>query len=273
MKISVITVVLDELDELIKTHNSILKQCSDEIEWVVVHGGDDVSVAQYINDNRKSLKTVFISEPDNGIYDAMNKGVKLCDADYVVFLNAGDVFSDPEVIQDVSSVLSKSSHVKVDVLCCSANLVLSDDRKVLRPAKNVRDYIWHGLPANHQATYYRKESIIKFPYDLKYKLCGDYYIAAIMYENNMIFENFDRVVVDFYLDGISYNWRLDLFKEPFLIQRDILNLNFRIRVISLLKRFISNAALRLFQVPYFGKFVCNLFELCKMKKTYNLNNR
>ncbi len=261
--ISVVTVVLDDPDGLVRTGESLIKQ-THRPEWVVVDGGSSEPTLAVLRNFGDAVR--WISEKDKGIYDAMNKGAGMCKGDYVVFLNAGDCFSDFEVIANVSAFLSTPQGLSIDVLCCGANLVLADGRKVYRPPKIVDEYIWHGLPANHQATYYRKLMLGPQPYDLHFKFCGDYFLAATLYVKKATFGYLDRTVVEFFLDGVSYSWRKELFMEPYVIQQKVLLLGLGRRMLSLLKRFVSGAALHLFEMPLLGHGLFRIFSYFRSRR-------
>lgn len=261
--LSVVTVVLDDPDGLIRTGESLLKQTL-RPEWVVVDGGSSKSTLAVLHSFGDEVR--WISEKDKGIYDAMNKGVGMCRGRYVVFLNAGDCFSDSGVVSDVCAFLSTPQGLSVDVLCCGANLVLADGRKVYRPPRIVAEYIWHGLPANHQATYYRRAVLGAQPYDLRFKICGDYFLAATLYVKNATFGYLDQPVVEFFLDGVSYSWRKELFMEPYAIQQQVLIIALGWRILSLAKRFVSGAVLRLFNLPLIGGSLFRMFSYVRSRR-------
>lgn len=261
--LSVVTVVLNDPDGLVRTGESLLNQTL-RPEWVVVDGGSSDPTLTALRNFGDAVR--WISEKDKGIYDAMNKGIGMCKGDYVVFLNAGDSFSDSKVVADVSAFLSTPQDRSIDVLCCGANLVLADGRAVYRPPKIVDEYIWHGLPANHQATYYRRVMLGEQPYDLRFKICGDYFLAAILYVKNARFGYFDRSVVEFFLDGVSYGWRKKLFMEPYTIQREVLSLSLGWRILSLLKRFMSCAVLHVFELPLLGHGLFRIFSYFRSRR-------
>lgn len=260
---SVVTVVLNDHAGLLRTGESILGQTCD-LEWIVVDGGSSDATLAVLHGFGDKVR--WISEKDNGIFDAMNKGCRMCNGDYVVFLNAGDCFSDSGVLADVRAFLSGNRGATIDVLCCGANLVLADGKRVYRPPKMVGEYIWHGLPANHQATYYRRGMLGTEPYDIRYRYCGDYFLAAILYAKNATFGYLNRQAVEFRLDGVSFNWRSALFMEPYAIQREVLLLGFGWRILSLLKRFMAGAALRLFNLPLLGNMLFRVFTYIRSRK-------
>lgn len=261
--ISVVTIVLNDREGLIRTGTSLQTQ-SYSPEWIVVDGGSSDYTLDVLRNYGKEAR--WTSERDNGIYDAMNKGVTMCNGDYVVFLNSGDCFSDSEVLSDIRSFLSSPKGLPIDVLCCGANLVLTKGEKVYRPPKTVEKYIWHGLPANHQATYYRRVILDTPPYDLRFKICGDYFLAATLYVRKAVFGYFNRPAVEFILDGVSSKWPRALFIEPYTIQKMVLSLGFGWRIVSLLKRLLSGVVLRLFNLPLVGNGLTRMFAYIRLSR-------
>ena len=258
---SVITVVLNNPEALERTARSVLGQnCA--CEWVIVDGGSSSPTLDVLEKFKDSA--IYISEQDSGIYDAMNKGINISSGKYIAFLNAGDSFCDEDTLVRVRTFLDVEAGGLVDVLSCGAQLIISPNISVYRGPKNAKNYIWHGLPSNHQATFYRRDALASLRYDLKYRMCGDYYLASVLYKAKKLFVNFDAPVVNFTVDGISSHWSKLLFLEPYFIQRDILGVSFGARLLSLLKRLASNLVIRFIRLPVLGGYVSTL--LPKLKK-------
>jgi len=246
MLFTIVTVVLDEYAELLKTFDSILIQQYDNIEWVVIHGGSDSLIPEFLVESQKHINIKCLSESDEGIYDAMNKGVSIASGMYLVFLNAGDVLHDEFVMEKIFKQVTANNFFP-DIVFGAAELLFSNGKKIIRPAKLMDDYIWHGLPANHQATYYKKASIPLPPYDLKYKMCGDYYIVANMYLNKIKALMMNDILVDFSIGGTSYHNPYLLIKEAYMIQARVLNVPFHRRLLSACRRFLATVAVVLIE--------------------------
>lgn len=234
---SVVTVALNDLGGLKNTYNSLMKQSSKCFEWIVRDGGSTDGTLQFLERLPNSIK--WVSKKDQGIYDAMNRGVSMSTGDYVVFMNAGDIFHDDETLAKVAERLSSGEQVP-DILFGGAMLSFGGSgRKVYRPPRLAETSLWHGLPANHQATFYRKTLLDTTPYDLQYRLCGDYYLAATLICNGAHAIYLDEPLATFEVGGESYKNRKRLFVEPYLIQRDMLGLPFFYRLLSAVKRLVS----------------------------------
>ena len=247
---SIITVVFNDLDGLKRTKQSVFGQDASNFEWIVCDGGSGDKTTNYLASLGDGVR--WVSKPDDGIYDAMNRGVSVATGDYVVFMNAGDTFHDRGTLAKVANVLSADDHV-ADILFGGAMLSFPSGRTVYRPPRLVEKSLWHGLPANHQATFYRKILLDKTPYDLKYRLCGDYYLAAALMRNGAYAVYLDEPLATFEVGGQSYKRRRQLFLEPYRIQRDVLRHPFYFRLASMAKRFVSMTGFVLLSQPFFKK--------------------
>ncbi|MBI5918962.1 MAG: glycosyltransferase [Nitrosomonadales bacterium] len=251
IRISVVTVVLNDIAGLMKTKESLFRQQYESYEWVVWDGGSSDGVAEYLENLEDKVN--WVSQPDRGIYDAMNRGVAMSSGDYVVFMNAGDTFHDNGTLAKVAKALSESGPV-ADVLFGGAMLSFPESgRLVYRAPRTVERSLWHGLPANHQATFYRKVLLDQTPYDLQYRLCGDYYLAAALMSNAAHAVYLDEPLATFEVGGQSYKRRRQLFLEPYRIQRDVLGHPFHYRLASMAKRFVSTTGFVLLSQPLFKK--------------------
>lgn len=246
---SVVTVVLNDVDGLKKTKDSLIRQSYKSFEWIVRDGGSTDDMAAFLESLSDGVK--WASQTDQGIYDAMNQGVFMCSGDYVVFMNAGDIFYDSEALAKVAEALSVGNQV-ADILFGGAMLSFpGSGRMVYRPPRLAEDSLWHGLPANHQATFYRKTLLDKTPYDLQYSLCGDYYLAATLMQKGAHAIYLDTPLATFEVGGQSYKKLGQLFVEPYCIQRDVLASPLHYRLASVGKRFVSTLGFVLLSQPIF----------------------
>jgi len=237
---SVITVVFNDKSGFTTTKASISKQSYKHFEWIVVDGGSlDGTAEEVMRLHSPTIKR--ISEADGGIYDAMNKGVALASGEYVVFMNAGDVFSSPDVLQLVYDKLLLQEK-NIEVLFGGANLIFDDDSMKYRKPRKSSDTIWHGLPATHQATYYRGNFIRKNPYDLQYKMCGDYFLTATVVVEHGEEAYIDKPLVDFRIGDFSFQNPLMALTEAYMIQKTVLHSPLPLRVISFIRRIAAISA-------------------------------
>ena len=147
MTISIITICYNAASDLEKTIKSVRAQVFNDYEYIVVDGGSKDATSEIIKSNADVI-TKWVSEPDKGIYDAMNKGIRMATGDWVIMMNAGDVFADSDVLQNVFA------HVISDKITFLYGDTLSKQKngKLLR-----RITSWKDGNVNHQAVIYRRK--------------------------------------------------------------------------------------------------------------------
>lgn len=162
---SVVTVTFNHLNGLSKTCESLQNQTCLNHEWIVIDGGSQDGSQEYLD----KMNAPYISEQDNGIYDAMNKGIDRCNGDYIIFMNAGDCFADAQILEQVEQTLETTSpdFIYGDALEYA-------DRKTVYKKSRPHDKINQGMLTHHQAMLYRRDAISTERYDLSYKIAADY---------------------------------------------------------------------------------------------------
>ena len=237
---SIISVVKNDLPGLISTKASIDLQNDRHWEWIVVDGmSNDGSAAQILELAAPAIKV--LSEADRGIYNAMNKGLAMASGDYLVFLNAGDSFASADVLEKVRVGILES---RADVFFGSS-LMRFNSRDVFRKVR-APNYIWHGQPGLHQATFYRRSCHTAHRYSEQYKVCGDYDALARMWKAGHRFVSKDVLISinDFRGSSTSGERKCELIIEAAQIQRRVLHLNPALVAISVLQRTVMSIAAR-----------------------------
>ncbi|SCC58417.1 colanic acid biosynthesis glycosyltransferase WcaE [Kosakonia oryziphila] len=220
MLLSIITVAFHNREGVIRTHASLahLAQCKDlSFEWVVVDGGSDDGTREYLETQQEDYPLRFISEPDRGIYDAMNKGIEMASGRFALFLNSGDIFH-PDAGQFVRQLQGQKDYT---IITGDALLDFGDGHKIKRSAKPGW-YIYHSLPASHQAIFFPMLGLKKWRYDLQYKVSSDYALAARMYKAGYAFKKLSGLVSEFSIGGVSTTNNLELCQDAKKVQRQIL---------------------------------------------------
>lgn len=170
---SIITITYNAAAVLPPTMKSVAQQTYRNFEHIVVDGAssdDTLSVARTLGG--KSLR--IVSEPDRGIYDAMNKGLRLAHGKYLIFLNAGDAFNSPETLEQYAKVALTD---KYDIIY-GDTVIVDEDRKVIGPRhlsvpeRLTFESFSHGMLICHQAFAVRRKIAPK--YDLQYRFSSDY---------------------------------------------------------------------------------------------------
>lgn len=215
-KVFVITVCRNARELLEPTMLSVLNQTYDNISYIIVDGASTDGTVEIIRKYEKRL-AAWVSEPDKGIYDAMNKGVEIArsllddgEEAWVNFMNAGDRFSDAEVVSDIFKT-EAAEDTKVIVghfNRCKGN------KKELCKTETV-DYLPVWMPFCHQATFIKIDSCL---FDTKYKIAADYNLFYNLYfdygRNTFLIK--DRVIADFQMDGSTTYSNLRTTKKEIL---------------------------------------------------------
>ncbi|WP_312414620.1 colanic acid biosynthesis glycosyltransferase WcaE [Pseudescherichia sp.] len=220
MLLSVITVAFRNSAGVVKTHASLahLARAKDiTFEWIVVDGGSNDGTREFLENLNGEYNLRFVSERDNGIYDAMNKGVALAEGRFALFLNSGDIFHEDvaDVVRQLADEREKAMYIG------DALLDFGDGTKIRRSAKHGW-YIYHSLPASHQSIFFPVSGLKTYPYDLQYKVSSDYALAARMFKAGYPFKRVKGLVSEFSMGGVSTSNNLELCQDARKVQRKIL---------------------------------------------------
>ena len=172
-KISIITVCFNEPKENVTlTFDSITSQSYKNTEWIVIDGGSKPETLEAINAYSNAIDN-FVSEPDNGIYDAMNKGLSIASGDFVIFMNVGDRFYSSETIEQVVDYIS--ANPKYDCYYGDAIVVDKNGKEWERKqARRINRFMLRYTTVCHQAIISRR-SIYNSTggFDINYKIIAD----------------------------------------------------------------------------------------------------
>ena len=222
MKFSIITVVRNDEPGLARTAASIESQTLRDFEWLVVDGASSDGTVEWLRTRSDLNYLLWVSEPDRGHYDAMNKGVDRARGEYVVFMNAGDELADPEVLEVVASCTGNEP----DLVYGDAIDIAADGTSWYRRARS-HTAIWWTMFACHQAMYYRREAIGDRRYSLTYPLSADYAFTSELLRSRSDGAQVARVgapLCRFWLGGVSWVYRRRSISEDFRIRSTILDM-------------------------------------------------
>ena len=209
MRFSIITINFNNKDGLKRTINSVLCQTCIDYEFIIIDGGSTDGSVEVIKENESQI-TYWVSEKDNGVYHAMNKGVAQAHGDYCIFMNSGDCFHSPDAL---SSVLNYQE----DIICGQVSTFPSGHHK---PTISLVDLLRISLP--HQAMFIKRDLLIKHPYDEEYKILSDWkFCIENLVIDNCSFRNIEVVIADYESGGISSNSNGLLAKERADILREM----------------------------------------------------
>jgi glycosyltransferase involved in cell wall biosynthesis len=195
-KISVITVVRNAAGELEKTIKSVLGQDYPQVEFIVIDGGSSDGTVEIIRDYAEQLDC-WISEPDQGIYDAMNKGLAKATGEWVNFMNAGDLFFDGHVLSAIFNQDLQGAEVVY-----GDSIAQYPGFKANRKALSTED-LWKGMICCHQAMFFRTDLIKKEAYRPDLYFSADYEMALRFFSKGKKFRYLPENIAVFDTRGAS----------------------------------------------------------------------
>ena len=197
MKLSVITINYNNCDGLRKTIESVVNQTYKDFEYIVIDGGSTDGSVDVIKEYADRID-YWVSEPDKGIYNAMNKGVDVAKGQYHNFMNSGDVFCSTDTIERVFE-----SNPIADIIC--GNVLMPS--RFEPPLKITFNKLFSGTIC-HQAAFIIASLMKKYKYDENLKIVADrkFFIQALILEN-CSYQAIDVDVVNYDINGFSSNNR------------------------------------------------------------------
>ncbi|RYG17078.1 MAG: glycosyltransferase, partial [Chitinophagaceae bacterium] len=213
-KLSVITIVYNNAVAIERTMLSVLNQTYNNIEYIVIDGASTDGTKEIVQ-RYESRLTQFISAPDKGIYDAMNKGLALATGDYVLFMNSGDEIYAPETVAEVFATAPSGDIYYGETEMFDENWKSLGQRRHRAP----EHFDWHsfkfGMNVSHQAIYIKRS--LTEPFNLKYKYSSDidWILKAAKKSSNIV--NTHLYVAKYLVGGISKKKHFASLKERFEI--------------------------------------------------------
>jgi len=235
-KVSIITVVLNNKNTIGECIKSVLNQSYLNLEYIVIDGGSTDGTLDVINSYEKV--DLIVSEPDNGLYDAMNKGIARAKGEIVGILNSDDLYLDKNVISDLVGlmVLSDSDIVFSDVI-----IVKKDTGKFYRyyMAHYFRPWMLRiGFMPAHASTLLKKSLYDNYGnYSLNFKIVSDFNLFVKIFNRNIKWKYLDRISVKVRSGGVSDSGFVGKLSMALEIRRSLKNNKLRTLIIFQLLRY------------------------------------
>lgn len=204
LKISILSAVFNRVETVADMMESIQTQNYANIEHIVIDGGSTDGTQQFFQKKLQEIK--YISEPDRGIYDALNKGIGMVSGDIVGVLHSDDYFSDSHVLSEVARIFSDPS---VDVVYGDLDYVSKVDTSIIIRRWRAGDFnlkkLKYGWMPPHPAIFFRRGIFEKFGrYDTSYRIASDYdFVLKVFSSQGLGVKYIPRVLVKMRLGGIS----------------------------------------------------------------------
>ena len=220
MKVSIITITYNAAQWLERTMRSVLAQTNTDYEYIIVDGASTDRTVNIIKNLEPQFdgRLSWQSEPDKGLYDAMNKGIAQAKGDFLWFINAGDEIYATDTLANIVAAATEYTDI-VYGKACIVNAVgqkVSEHHKITPP--NLRlVHLLNGLVVSHQAIIVRRSIVAN--YDTIYRICADYdwVIKCVRDSRQNVY--MDDYLCKFLTGGVSRTQRQRAWKERFLIMR------------------------------------------------------
>ena len=199
--ISIITVTYNRADTLEQTIASVAGQTYPNIEYIIIDGGSTDATVKIVEKYKAHISR-FVSESDDGIYDAMNKGVALATGDYVQIIGSDDALVDSSVIENAVAELTPD----VDILSGSEYCVHEESGRQLHytnnDARDKRAYTGGMIP--HGAMLVKRRLLVQYPFDTSYRIAADYKFFLQCYTDASVrIKYIDLPILYFAMSGVS----------------------------------------------------------------------
>ena len=216
MKVSIITVAYNSQSTIEETIQSVLSQDYSAIEYIVIDGGSSDGTVDLIKKYQANID-YFVSEPDQGIYDAMNKGVDAATGELIGILNSDDVYANNKVISDLVNQVKGHDAVYGDLVYVKAN-DLNKIKRVWKSGNYKTGSFFKGWMPSHPTFFVKKACYTNFgSYDTRLKSAADYELMLrFILKNNISISYLPKVVVKMRLGGVSNV----SFKNRYLANRE-----------------------------------------------------
>lgn len=203
--ISIVTVSYNAVATIEETILSVLNQTYENIEYIIIDGGSTDGTIEVIKKYEKQI-SYWLTEPDKGIYDAMNKGARLANGDFINFMNSGDLFYSFTTITDIVTFAKQ----EYDVIYGCTNFVSDTFSKVICPKMNVSKK--NPMPFNHQSVFVNTVLLQRHLFDLSFKYAADYDFFCRIFEKAKYFY-IDKVIAIYDINGVSSVNSIEVNKE------------------------------------------------------------
>ena len=197
-RISVITVCFNAQGAIEKTIQSVVGQTYENLEYLIIDGASKDGTMAIVDRYRDRIERCgrIVSEPDKGLYDAMNKGTRLATGEWILYMNADDVFVDERVVEDTAAFIEK--HPDAEVIYGNTEQILEHGIYTFRSDVPYKD---HKIMFCHQSVFVRTDVLRTHPFDLRYRYAADYEQLSHFYLEGRKFFHLDRTIARMELRG------------------------------------------------------------------------
>ena len=214
--VSIITITYNAVQTVERTILSVEEQDYPAIQYIVIDGGSTDGTMQVVGRHSKRVNLI-VSEPDDGIYYAMNKGLDIATGEYVWFVNAGDEFNGPDAVSRAMANADGADICYGDTVITAMDGSIIGGRRLTPPETLTRDSFRDGMLVCHQAFIARRTLCPH--YDTQYRFSADYDWCLRIIEKSRKTVNTHETIVRFLDGGVTKSHIVDGLRERFRIMR------------------------------------------------------
>jgi glycosyltransferase involved in cell wall biosynthesis len=261
-KITVITVVFNGQKYIEQTILSVINQSYANIEYIIIDGGSTDGTVDIIQKYSDHIH-YWCSEPDKGVYDAMNKGIDHATGKWINFMNAGDYFYSPDSILQMFS--TDDDIEKYAIIYGDAEFRLNRLSYIIEARENSESNEF--MPFSHQASFVRSDIAKKTKFDLSYKIAADTAFSLRLIREGYQFKHFPVIVCSYDAqEGLSVKNEIRRSKELVTMQE---KLNGADPNTPYFKKYIRDAYIKQYIRRLIPSFIWNKMRENKIKKNYD----
>lgn len=217
--LSIITVCYQARNDVQATMENILNQTWKDFEYLVIDGNSSDGTKELLNQSvpvfaQSKIPFYFVSEPDHGIYDAMNKGTMMARGQWLLFLNAGDLLVKSDVLEQIFQTPSPAQIIYGDTLC------IYQGNTRLYPALPL-EHLTYEMAFCHQSAFIARELMLAHPYDTSYKVCADHLFFLSAYLEHKTFKYKKLPISVYEISGYSDKNKMLSHKEKQRMQKEL----------------------------------------------------
>ncbi len=211
--VTIVTVVLNNNKCLEQTIQSVASQTYENVEHIIIDGGSTDGTLDVIRRYQSGI-ACWISEPDHGIYDAMNKGIDRARGEWINFLGAGDCFYEKTTLETIFSMAWEET----DIIYGDARVVYPDGFVRIKRAGKP-ETLWRGMSISHQSVFAKTSLMRQYRFNPKNRIASDYEFVYKSFRNYARFAYINHVIASYLSGGMSDTNRVKAVCESWVIAK------------------------------------------------------
>jgi len=235
-KYTIISVVYNAVDDVRRTIDSVINQTYKNFEYIIIDGGSTDGTLNILNEYSESGALTYISEPDNGIYDAINKGVLLATGEFINVIMMGD-YHELTFLHKINKHLQNHDYAYSGCKCITSRGEIKYN--YCNPIQSMLDL--SGMPFAHNTLVVKRDICLKYPYLLRFKYAADFDFVCALIENNFLGTSIPECLSSYEVGGVGNSF--ESVYETYVIMKKYRILSF-LSIWVLFKQIVVTAKIK-----------------------------